>query len=85
MDNECLIKLSKFSVLARKVIGPVNAAKMIKDSSYGLDVFQKVDELGDEALILLSLDLQSMLGMLEKTPEVKKTATKDKYLYGARG
>lgn len=63
----------------------VNAAKMIKDSAYGTEVFQKVDELGHEELILLSLDLQSMLGMLEKAIEVKQTAVKDKYMYGARG
>lgn len=85
MDNQCLIKLSKFSVLARKIIGPVNAAKMIKDSAYSVEVFQKVDELGDEELILLSLDLQAMLGLLEKIPEVKFAVVKDKYMYGARG
>lgn len=85
MDNQSLIVLSKFSVAARKIIGPVNPAKMIKDPSYCTEIFQKVDELGDEELILISLDLQSALGLLEKKPEPKSAPIKVKYVYGARG
>lgn len=56
MDNQCLILLSKFSVAARKFIGAINSAKMIRDRSYASAIFQQIDEIGDEELILLSLD-----------------------------
>lgn len=88
MDNQCLILLSKFSVAARKFIGSVNSAKMIRDSHYASDIFQQIDEIGDEELILLSLDLQNTLGLL-KLPDIEKEAThevsKEKYVFGARG
>jgi hypothetical protein len=88
MDNQCLILLSKFSVAARKFIGSVNSAKMIRDSHYASDIFQQIDEIGDEELILLSLDLQNVLGML-KLPEMEKEvvheSAKEKYVFGARG
>jgi hypothetical protein len=88
MDNQCLILLSKFSVAARKFIGSVNSAKMIRDSHYASDIFQQIDEIGDEELILLSLDLQNVLGML-KIPEIEKEvvheSSKEKYMFGARG
>ncbi len=90
MDNQCLILLSKFSVAARKFIGSVNSAKMIRDSHYASDIFQQIDEIGDEELILLSLDLQNVLGMLkmpeiEKEKEVVQESSKEKYVFGARG
>jgi len=88
MDNQCLILLSKFSVAARKFIGSVNSAKMIRDNHYASDIFQQIDEIGDEELILLSLDLQNVLGML-KLPEIEKETlhetSKEKYVFGARG
>jgi hypothetical protein len=88
MDNQCLILLSKFSVAARKFIGSVNSAKMIRDSQYASTIFEQVDEIGDEELILLSLDLQNVLGML-KLPELEKetvqASAKEKYVFGARG
>lgn len=48
MDNQCLVVLSKFSVAARKIIGAVNPAKLIKDPKYATEVFEQVDALGDE-------------------------------------
>ncbi|MDP2153509.1 MAG: hypothetical protein Q8J66_07615 [Methylotenera sp.] len=57
MDNQCLIVLSKFSVAARKIIGPVNPAKLIKDNQYATEIFEQVDALGDEELILLSSEI----------------------------
>jgi hypothetical protein len=85
MDNQCLIVLSKFSVAARKIIGPVNPAKLIKDNQYATQIFEQVDALGDEDLILLSLDLQLLLGLL--TPPNNNEvapATPTKYMMGAR-
>lgn len=85
MDNQCLVLLSKFSVAARKVIGSINSAKLIRDSQYAKEVFQQVDEMGDEDLILLSLDLQNTLGLLASTLTDEAPVAEKKYVYGARG
>lgn len=86
MDNQCLILLSKFSVAARPIVGAVNSAKMLRDRAYASEIFEQVDAVGNEELILLSLDLQNMLGLLaapaEKPAEPAPTA---KYIFGARG
>lgn len=86
MDNQCLILLSKFSVAARPIVGSVNSAKMLRDSAYAAEVFAQVDAVGNEELILLSLDLQNMLGLLTAPPEkpAEQTAS-PKYMFGARG
>lgn len=84
MDNQCLVTLSKFSVAARKVIGAVNPAKLLKDRNYSTEIFEKVDEMGDEELVLLSLDLQNMLGLLGAAPSPEATAPEKKYMFGAR-
>lgn len=85
MDNQCLVLLSKFSVAARKVIGSINSAKLIRDSQYAKEVFQQVDEMGDEELILLSLDLQNTLGLLSSALSDTAPVAEKKYVYGARG
>lgn len=85
MDNQCLVLLSKFSVAARKVIGSINSAKLIRDSQYAKEIFQQVDEMGDEELILLSLDLQNTLGLLSSTLSDTAPVAEKKYVYGARG
>lgn len=84
MDNQCLVTLSKFSVAARKVIGAVNPAKLLKDRNYSAEIFEKVDEMGDEELVLLSLDLQNMLGLLGTAPNQEAAAPEKKYMFGAR-
>jgi Skp family chaperone for outer membrane proteins len=85
MDNQCLVLLSKFSVAARKVIGSINSAKLIRDSQYAKEVFQQVDEIGDEELILLSLDLQNTLGLLTSKLTDAAPVAEKKYVFGARG
>ncbi len=93
MENRGLVLLSKFSVSARRLIGVVNPAKLIKDSEYSAQIFQKVSEMGDEELILLSLEVQNMLGLMavSATPAGTKVvsikpveAIEQKYMYGAR-
>lgn len=93
MDNNSLVLLSKFSVSARKVIGSVNPAKLIKDNEYSAEVFQKAFELGDEELILLALEVQTMLGLItDKSPASTAKVTpikpaevaEKKYMFGAR-
>lgn len=91
MDNELLVLLSKFSVAARKVVGPVNPAKVVKDQEYAKQVFEQADALGDENLLLVSLELQNKLGLLDQkvapiaAPIKKEEAAAAKYLFGARG
>lgn len=86
MDNQCLILLSKFSVAARPIVGSVNSAKMLRDSAYASEIFEQVDAVGNEELILLSLDLQNMLGLLAAPPEKPaEQASAQKYMFGARG
>ena len=93
MENRGLVLLSKFSVSARRLIGVVNPAKLIKDSEYSAQIFQKVSEMGDEELILLSLEVQNMLGLMavSATPTTTKVVSikplevvEQKYMYGAR-
>lgn len=87
MDNQCLILLSKFAVMARKSVGAVNSAKLLRDKPYATEIFKKIDAHGDEDLILLSLDLQNMLGMLNSNA-VENTdllVTSEKYVFGPRG
>ncbi len=90
MNNELLVMLSKFSVAARKVIGPVNPAKILKDQDYAKQIFEQADAVGEEELLLISLELQSKLGLLEETVTPTKPAKREevvaaKYLFGARG
>lgn len=92
MENRGLVLLSKFSVSARRLIGVVNPAKLIKDAEYSAQIFQKVSEFGDEELIMLSLEVQNMLGLMSVTtvPTEKIISIKPlevvekKYMYGAR-
>jgi hypothetical protein len=95
VDNKTLVLLSKFSVSARKVIGSVNPAKLINDREYCTEIFQKVAEFGDEELIILSLEVQTTLGLVAETVTGQNTAKilsikppkadEEKYIYGARG
>ena len=92
MENRGLVLLSKFSVSARRLIGVVNPARLIKDSEYSAQIFQKAFEMGDEELILLSLEVQNMLGLMNAsaTPDtnkvvpIKPVEPEKKYMYGAR-
>jgi hypothetical protein len=93
MENRGLVLLSKFSVSARRLIGVVNPARLTKDAEYSAQIFQKVSEFGDEELIMLSLEVQNMLGMMsvtttptpEKIVPIKPLETvEQKYMYGAR-
>ena len=99
MENRGLVLLSKFAVSARRLIGVVNPTKLIKDHEYSAEIFQKVSNFGDEELILLSLEIQNMLGLMStnvangkagnvvpiKTEGTQAIETsEEKYLHGAR-
>lgn len=83
MNNNTLRNLAQFTTQARKVIGRVDATKLVQDREYAVDVFKKVEEQGDEDLVLLSLTLRNDLGMMatEQTPD---TVSNEKYKFGAR-
>lgn len=90
MDNELLVMLSKFSVAARKVIGPVNPAKVLKDKEYARRIFEQADAEGDEELLVISLALQHKLGLFDDKPAPAPSPKREeivvaKYLFGARG
>lgn len=94
MDNKSLVLLSKFSVSARRLMGSVNPARLIKDAEYSAEVFQKAAEIGDEELIMLSLEVQNMLGMIATSATANNSAKvvpiktvellEQKYMFGAR-
>lgn len=98
MDNQSFIILSKFTVEARKVIGTVNPARLLKDADYREAVFERVDASDDADLILLSLQLRQQLGLLdigtsgkEAMPDLAMeqmpapALPAGKYMFGARG
>jgi hypothetical protein len=98
MDNQSFIILSKFTVEARKVIGTVNPARLLKDADYSETVFERVDASDDADLILLSLQLRQQLGLLdtgandkESMPDLAMEQVSaaalpaGKYMFGARG
>ncbi|MDZ4097084.1 MAG: hypothetical protein U1E13_00140 [Methylophilaceae bacterium] len=100
MDNQSFITLSKFTVEARKVIGTINPARLLKDATYSEAIFEKVDASDDTALIVLSLELRQQLGLLDIAPSdavakkplermIEPTITASippqKYMFGARG
>lgn len=96
MGNQDIVLLSKFSVSARRVIGAVNPAKLLKDSEYSTEIFSKVEKYGDAELVLLSLEVQSMLGLMNEKKTQAATLvtntmltkpvedTQEKYMFGAR-
>lgn len=81
MNNDLLILLSKFAVAARKVIGPVNPAKIVNDKAYASAIFERINAEADETLLVLALDLQNRLGMLD----TKHNNAQEKYIFGPRG
>jgi hypothetical protein len=91
MNNETFMLLSKFTIAARKIVGSINPSKLITDTHYANEVFWKVNQVGDEVLVMMSLDLQHQLGMLSpvetKVTPITVAAPVDekKYLFGARG
>lgn len=90
MNNETFRLLSKFTVVARKVAGSINPSRIIKDKHYANEVFWKINQIGDEDLIMMSLELQHQLGILTPTEEPSMVATPQadevtqKYVFGPR-
>lgn len=92
MDNDTLKLLARFTIQARKLIGSIDTNLLAKDALYSAKIFQRVEELADEELVLLSLTLRQKLGLLQpnntkSTPDEEPEPPQDntKYKFGARG
>lgn len=90
MDNNALILLARFTFQARKFVGAIDSNQLVNDATYRNNIFQQLDALADEDLLVLSMQLRSILEVapaLENQTKAKVTTpTADgKYKFGARG
>lgn len=91
MHEEVFRLLTSVIVKGRRFTGPVSSDRMLNDPAYARTIFDKIEQEGDEELVLLSLRLRDHLGLLGTTAAgavepAKDTAGKDsgKYKFGAR-
>ena len=90
MNEDVFKLLTSFIVKGRRITGPVSSDRILGDAAYAREVFRKVEEEGDEDLVLLSLRLRDHLGLLahggDGAPEAAKDEAKPdgKYRFGAR-
>jgi hypothetical protein len=91
MEESTFKLLTSFIVKGRKLAGPIDSDRLLKDGAYAREIFRRIEDEGDEDLVLLSLKLRDLLGppaaapVAEEAP-AKDAATKlgDKYKFGAR-
>ena len=90
MEDSTFKLLTSFIVKGRKLAGPIDSDRLLKDSDYAREIFRKIEDEGDEDLVLLSLKLRELLGPHTPAAAVegpdKDTPAKlgDKYKFGAR-
>ncbi len=90
MDDTTFKLLTSFIVKGRKVTGPIDSDRLLKDAGYAREIFRKIEEEGDEDLVMLSLKLRDELGLLSGKADADGDADKDppkapdKYKFGAR-
>ena len=89
MDNDTIVLLARFTIQARKLIGAIDSNMLANDEIYRNSIFQQIDALAEEELLLLSLTLRNKLGGLgaakKVTEPVKSDNVTEKYKFGARG
>lgn len=89
MDDSAFRMLTSFIVKGRKLAGPIDSERLLNDGAYAREVFRKVEEEGDEELVLLSLKLREVLGSAGTNSGGGDPPDKDpaggKYKFGARG
>ena len=91
MEPETFKLLTGVIIKSRKLLGSIDSDKLMHDRQYAHDVFLKIDEKGDEELVMLALQLRERLGLMhaessgngaeEPRPKEKTTG---KYIYGTR-
>ena len=64
MDQETFQLLARFIIQTRKIIGAVDSTRLVKDSAYAAAVFDQVEAVAEEDLMMLSLTLRHRLGLL---------------------
>lgn len=91
MDADVFKLLTGFIVKGRKLLGSIDSDRLLRDDGYAREVFRKVDEEGEEDLVLLALQLRDRLGLLARGAEPEKDKAKDrgeaaagKYVHGLR-
>ena len=83
MNQELFKLLSSFVVRTRKVTGPVDPKKLVADADYASEIFKKVDEEGDDDLVMIAMGLRQAITDLSdmETSAIKHTAIKAKNRY----
>ena len=92
MNEEVFKLLTSVIVKGRKITGPVSSDRMLNDPAYARTIFDRIEQEGDEDLVLLSLRLRDHLGLLAAAPVGDAEPAKDaatakdpgKYKFGAR-
>lgn len=67
MNQELFKLLSSFVVRTRKVTGPVDPTKLVADADYASHIFKKIDEEGDDDLVILAMGLRQAITDLSDT------------------
>ena len=69
MDRETLNEMVKLKFGARKAGGPeIDLVKLAADAAYADQIFSAVENLPDEALVMLAMTLRDKFGLLSAMP-----------------
>ncbi|MFW5431432.1 MAG: hypothetical protein ACKE5M_02040 [Methylophilaceae bacterium] len=87
MNNDTMRLVAQFTIRARKVIGQVDLKQFTEDENYREEIFKKMDEHGDEDLLVMSLSLRDSLKEASNNDQEAETKpeTPTKYVFGPRG
>ncbi len=94
MDRETLNEMVKLKFGSRKAGGPeIDLVKLASDATYADEVFRAIENLPDEAMVMLAMTLRDKFGLLSAMPVArpeppsepsKPAAPTQRYLSGAR-
>jgi hypothetical protein len=91
MDESTFKLLTSFIVKGRKLTGPIDSVRLLSDHGYARELFRKVEDEGDEELVLISLKLRELLEPPPSSADADDSTSKDtpgktggKYKFGAR-
>jgi hypothetical protein len=91
MDDETFKLLASFIIKSRRSVGAIDATRLANDPEYASLMFERVEEFGDEELVMIVLRLKDKMGLLKKLSKNMPPATfsamvqSAKYKLGARG
>ncbi len=85
MDEATFKLLTSFIVKGRRFAGSIDSDRLVKDAEYARGVFRKIEDEGDEDVVLLALKLREALSTRGGTAaEPGKEPRDEKYKYGVR-